>query len=375
MKVLYLIETLNLGGAEKALQTTLSAVKQRGKITPIVCCLFEEGPIAVALRALNIPVINIAMTSPYNWRRGIFGLIKVIKENKVDLVHTHLFYANIYGRIAAWLSGRKPVVTTLHNPDYTYEDNGRISFKIRKLIDKCTGRLINRYFIAVSHAVKQDYQKHMGFKNINVLYNNIDAGKFNIDSQLGVPTERKALGLCEKDFVLLNIGRLHPQKGQIYLLEAMEILIKTNKHFKLLIVGTGYLRESLSEEIKKRELTSNVFLLGEREDVPRLMQISDVFVFPSIYEAFGVVVTEAMAMEKIIIVSDIEGLREVVGDEGVYVKPKDAKALTEAIIDIHKNPEAYAHKKKAAKERVFKLFNAADTVSSKLEEVYSEYAR
>jgi len=374
MKILHLIETLGLGGAEKTLYTTLNAMNRQKRSESMVCCLFKGGPIASSFEQIGIPVFNIDMNGPYDWRKGIFKLAVIVKENKIDIIHTHLFYANVYGRVAGWLSGVKIIITTLHNPDYTYEDNGRISFKVHKLIDKCTGRMFNRSFLAVSHAVKKDYEKHMGFKNIDVLYNSIDLQEFKNNPLLDIQVERKILGLDKDDFVLLNIGRLHYQKGHTYLLEAMRILIEKDLRFKLLIAGAGRLREKLSDEIKKKGLSKNVFLLGERKDVVRLLQLSDAFVFPSIYEAFGVSVVEAMAMEKIVVVSDIEGLREVVGTAGIYVKPKDSRSIIEAILDVSKNPKAYDVMKKEASRRVFDLFNIEKN-TDKLEKVYLECIR
>jgi len=371
MKILHLIETLKLGGAEKALYTSIKAINERKRFESIVCCLFEKGHIASNLEQIAVPVFNINMNSPYDWFKGIFGLVRIIKKNKVNIIHTHLFYANIYGRIAGWLSGVKVIVTTLHNPDYTYEDNGRFSFKMRKLIDKYTGKLFNRRFIAVSNAVKKDYLKHIGFKNIDVLYNSIDPEELKIDPLLDIQAEREIIGLDKDDFVLLNIGRLHHQKGQIYLLEAMKILVEKDPRFKLLIVGTGPLREKLLEDIERNQLTKNIFLLGERKDVVKLIQLSDVFVFPSIYEAFGVVVAEAMAMERIVVASDIEGLREVGGPAGIYIRAKDSRGMAEKILDISKNPRVYDTMKKEASHRAFDLFSVEKNVG-KLEEIYLE---
>ena len=371
VRILHLIETLKLGGAEKALYTVLSAMDKHKRFESMVCCLFEDGPIASRLEQLKIPVYNLHMKSPYDWRKGVFRLAEIIKENKIDIVHTHLFYANVYGRIAGCLSGVKTIITTLHNPDYTYEDNGRFSFKARKLIDKYTGRMFNRRFIAVSQSVKDDYQKHMGLKDIDVLYNSIDFKELKINPSLDIQAERKALGLEKEDFVLLNIGRLHNQKGQIYLLEAMKILTKENARFKLLIVGAGPLRQRLSDEIAKNGLTKNVFLLGEREDIVKLFQLSDVFVFPSIYEAFGVVAAEAMAMEKIVVVSDIDGLREVVGPAGVYVKCRDSRGIADSVRKIFNRPADYNEMKKEAGRRALDLFSVENN-AGKLEKVYLE---
>ena len=217
LKVLYIIETLTMGGAEKLLAYILRNM-DKNKFHPEVICLFNKMDIKEDLLSAGIPVFCLNLKSGYQWWRAIFKLYWIIKKGKFDIVHTHLYFANIYGRVAAKLAGVDTIISTLHNPDYTYEDNGKWTYKIRKAIDKYTGEFCNSGFIAVSEHVKRDFEKHLNLKNIRVIYNCIDISRFGRMDIEGVAKKRYELGLAEDDFVLLNIGRLHPQKGQLYLI-------------------------------------------------------------------------------------------------------------------------------------------------------------
>lgn len=368
--VLHLIETLAKGGAERLLVSTLKHI-DRDRFNPMVACLFDMLDFQKDLENLGIPVFRLSMKNRFDWRRGICKLAKIIKKNKVDIVHTHLFHANIYGRIASLFSPAKTIVTTLHNKDYTYEDNGRLSFKLRKYIDGYTGRCLNSKFIAVSNAVKEDFEKHLGFKDITVIYNGVDPEDFSIR---GDSTKvRQEFGLTLKDFVLVNIGRMHPQKGQIYLIEALAIARRISEDIKLIIVGEGPLEEGLKKRAEELGLANSVLFIGRRNDIPGIIHMSDLLMCSSVYEGISIVVLEAMICAKPIIATDIDGMNEIIthGKEGIIVKPRNAKQLAEAIIYLMKDCNLKNRLGDNAKIRALRDFNISKNVKL-FEDTYSE---
>lgn len=374
LKILYLCEHLNIGGAEQLLLTTLKHL-DRTKFLPIVYCIGEKGEIGKEIGETGIDVRALNKKRYLYNLTVLYELLRVFLREKPDIVHTNLYMANIYGRVVSRLAGIKTVITTLHNPDYSYEDNGRWTFKIRKAMDKYTGQLCNKAFIAVSNYIKKDFERHLGFKNVVVIYNSIDTSLFSKNDSRAIKSKRCELGIADDDIVLLNVGRLHPQKGQIYLIEAFNLICKNSRRFKLIISGKGAIENELKNRVNALGLKERVIFLKDRRDIPQIMNICDIFVFPSLYEGFGIVLVEAMASGLPIIASDIEALSEIVrnGVDGLLVKSGNYEKLAQAICSLSTDKERIAYFARNAKERACELFDIKHNIRS-LENVYQELA-
>jgi glycosyltransferase involved in cell wall biosynthesis len=341
--IAHVIETVELGGAEKLLLSVARNLN-KGEFTMIVVHLSGGGALKGEFEKCGVRVFDLSLKRQGDMAGAVAALRTIFLENKIDIVHTHLFYANIYGRIAAKLAGVRHVLTTLHNPDYSYEDNGRITYKIRKAVDGYSGRLCNSGFLAVSGFVKADFEKNLGFKNIEVLHNAIESGLYG-----GLAAEERAhkrleLGAGSADILILNIGRLHPQKGQGYLLRAFHAIKQAGGAgaLKLVIVGRGGMEDRLKNTARELGLTGQVLFLRDRTDIPALLQACDMFVLPSDYEGFGMALVEAMAAGLPVIASDIDTLREIVDDkvDGILVRKSDPGALADAILALIRDRDA-----------------------------------
>jgi len=372
--VLHVIETLESGGAEGLLVRILKNI-DKNKFSPKVVCLFNRMDLKDELDKAGIAVFCIYMKNPYEWWKAIISLYKLIKREKIDIIHTHLFFANIYGRIAAKLGGVKSIITTLHNPDYTYEDNGKWTYKFRKFIDKYTGRICNDYFVAVSNFVKKDFEKNMGFKNINVIYNCIDLSKFIQKDRVLSNNKRGEFGFKEDDMILLNIGRLHRQKGQLCLIEAFKLVSTHNDMCRLIIIGKGNMESELKNKVKESGLKDKVMFIKDRDDIPDIMNACDIFIFPSMYEGFGIALIEAMASGLAVIASDIETLREIIDNNsnGVLIEKENHIKLAEAIFKLIKNDNFRFSLGNTARKMAFEKFNLERYVE-KLEALYIKKA-
>lgn len=365
IKVLHLIETLGRGGAEGLITRALTNM-DRNIFSPMVVYLFGESDMKKELDNGGIPVICLGMKSAYNCWRALLNLYSIMKREKFDIVHTHLFFANLYGRLAAGTAGVPIIATTLHNPDYTYEDNGRISYRIRRFIDGYSGRRYNKIFFAVSNFVKQDFQKNFGFKNIEVLYNCVDSTKFSALERPSINGKRSEFGINDDETVILNIGRLHPQKDQKGIIEAFDIIHKRIQKCKLVIIGKGSMEEELKGEVIRLGLKDNVIFLKDREDVPQIMHCCDIFVSFSAYEGFCISLVEAMASGMPIVASDIGTFREIIRDnfDGVMVKRRNIEGLSESIIALIKDRERSKFLGKNAQRRAAEMFNINDHVTN-----------
>jgi L-malate glycosyltransferase len=335
--VLNVIETLGLGGAEQLLVTTHRYL-DRSRFEPAVACLFGPNPLAEDLQNLDVPVYELGLSGPLDLLRGILHLRRLIREERFEIVHTHLYYANVAGRFAAW--GRARVVTTLHNADYTHEDPGTLVFRGKKLLDRFTGKLINEALLAVSDEVRRDFTQQLGFLGIQVIPNYIDVETFQAKlERLDRQTIRREWGVGEGDVVLLNVGRLHPQKGQDILIEAFARARQEVPELLLLLLGGGKLREGLEEKTRAMGLGAAVRFNAPVGDVTLYYKVADVFVFPSRYEAFGIALLEAMAAGLPVVASKTGGIPELATEEAALLVPVgDVNGLATALVSLAMDP-------------------------------------
>ena len=372
IKILHIIETLGCGGAEKLLKYSLKNI-DKNKFSVKVVCLSKPLNLKKELEDIGIPVFCLDLKNLHYFGPVIVRLTMLLIKEKPDAIHTHLFFPSVYGRIAAMITGVKTVITSLHNPDYTYENNGRWTYKFRKIIDKYTSRLCNNYFIAVSDFVKKDFEKQLGFKNVRVLYNCVDSPIFNRSDDAAAGSKREELGFNKDDFIILNIGRLHPQKGQVCLIDAFSLVHKSNNKSRLIIIGSGYLENDLRDKARRLNLDKKIIFLKDRKDIPAILRISDVFVFPSFYEGFGIALVEAMASGLPVIASKIDSLKEIVDDgvNGILVETNDHVKLAAIVSDLMRDAELRRYLGSNAMEKAVKLFDSAEH-TKKLENIYQE---
>lgn len=170
---------------------------------------------------------------------------------------------------------------------------------------------------------------------ISVVYTGIEPGRFAPDVDARRVT-RQELGWTEEEVVVGTIGRLMPDKGLMFLLDAAAAIVGTFPRVHFLIVGEGPQRAELERRIRGLNLADRVRLTGFREDVPRLLQTMDVFVLASLAEALPIALLEAMAAARPVVATDVGGVREAVvdGETGFIVPPRDAEALARATLSL-----------------------------------------
>jgi glycosyltransferase involved in cell wall biosynthesis len=325
-RVAHVIETLGVGGAE-VLLTDIVARLDSSRFRSRVFALDAPDNLRGRLESRGVEVEILGIPPRRRPAASALALSRALRLFAPDVVHTHLYFANVLGRLASYWIGAPPVVTTLHNPDYTYEAKRTPLFWLRKLLDRTTGRR-NAVLIAVSHAVAQDFRRHMGWRHITVVPNGVDVDRF-------APGPRDdSIDLWPPGAPrLLSIGRLHAQKGHGVLLDALSELRAKGLSPPLLVAGTGPLLQDLESLCARYGLADRVRFIGVREDVVGFLRSTDVFVFPSLYEAVGVALLEAMACGCAVIASRTGGIAEVVEDgrSGLLVPPGDPQALASAL--------------------------------------------
>ncbi len=348
VNVLYIIWSLALGGAERVV-INLAKGLDRVRFNPVVCCLNDEGQFAGELKSEGIKVIALNKQGKFDVSI-INKLVKVIKENNISIVNTHLWGANFWGRIAARKAGVPVIIATEHNSD-TWKT--WLHFILDRWISGFTDKII-----AVSASVRDFYvSSGITAEKIEVIYNGIDAADFK-------PKNSK------EETVLAIIGRLVEQKGHRYLFEALNALNGQHK-IKLLVVGDGPLKDSLHDIVSNLRLEDRIVFTGFRKDVPELLKKIDVLVMPSLREGLPIIALEAMAAGVPVVATKVGGIPELItdGKTGVLVEPRNPKALEDGIIRIIDDANLMNEIIHNARKRVEEEFNV-NTMAGKTQLLY-----
>ncbi|MDW8305255.1 MAG: glycosyltransferase [Acidobacteriota bacterium] len=262
------------------------------------------------------------------------------------MIHSWLYDANIVSRLAKlFYPCKAPILTSLQCPDYdpeTIKSSNWNSKKILalKLIDKITAVLTNPYFVACSYSTKDSYQKHYGLRKEKavVIYNSYDETRLKTCAE-EIQKLREEIRLAQESFVFLSVGRLSPQKNHENLIKAFaKLLEQTDKRkLVLLIAGVGNLEENLKELTKGLGIEEKVLFLGRRSDIGALLEIADVFVFPSFFEGLPIALIEAMSKGVPCVVSRISVFEEIVedGKSAIFVDPNSPEEIKEAMLKLY----------------------------------------
>jgi glycosyltransferase involved in cell wall biosynthesis len=335
--VLFVINGLGTGGAERSLAEMLPGMASAGVASTIACLIRRAEGVEEEVRRQGFDVRILEGDGFLSRARA---LRRLIAAKRPHLVHTAIFESDLAGRLAA-VGTSVPVLSSLvsmpYDPIRRRDPNVRaVSLGAARLIDGWTGRHMTAHFHANSHAVKRAAMAslHIRPDRITVVERGRDRARLGDPGGERRRRVRAGLGLREDHEVLVNVGRREYAKGQRYVLEALSLLIGDRPRLRLLIAGrSGRQAEQLSRITGQLALGERVEFLGHRADVPDLLAAADVFVFPSLYEGLPGVLIEAMALGLPIVASDLEAIREVVevGRSALLVPPGDPEALALAI--------------------------------------------
>lgn len=317
--VVHLIDELPPDGAERLVVDILRYPNPRFRYA--VGCIIRGGILEDELRAMGIPVIVFG-------RRGrldfglIFRLARWMRREHVRVLHTHLFTADTYGRIAARIARVPAIFCTVHNIVNPWK--GRIHSAIDWLLARLSTRVIG-CTDEVAEVLKT--RDHLPAMRVVAIRNGIDLRRFQSISGAGV---REEFGIPPDRLLLAVIGRLHPQKAHLDLLQVFASLEpEIRKKFACLIVGDGDLRQMLEEETARLGLQDQVIFTGLRRDVPRLLCALDLFVMSSRWEGLPIALLEAMACGVAPLSTAVGGVPDVIEDgvNGILVAVGDASAM------------------------------------------------
>jgi glycosyltransferase involved in cell wall biosynthesis len=370
VKVVRLITGLEIGGAELGLLESLCHF-DRKRFQFVVGCLYNNGSVGRQIEGLGIRVFDMRMRS-FGDPAGLLRLWRFLRAERPDILHTHLFRANVWGRLLG-RALRVPVIISHEHSVTRGRIEGRRRTWLLSAIDAGTARCCDK-IIAVSEAVKKCLvENSIPGEKVEVVLNSIDTSVFA--TAAGGAAIRGEFGLQGAALVTI-VARLAAGKNHALLLEAFRLLHVRRAEARLLIVGSGPLESALRAQAESMA-PGAVKFAGTRTDIPAIMAASDVVVLCSERETFGRVLVEAMASAKPVIGTAVDGIPEVIADgqTGILVAPGDCSALAAAMETLLADRELATRMGRAGQARARELFDIRRSVE-RCQTMYSElYAK
>lgn len=365
-RVLHLITRLPIGGAERMLLGVLRNLDAT-RFESIVCCIQDRGELADEVESLGIPVHALGLMERGGFDRQVVpALRRLIREQKVELVHSHLYHANLYGRLAAWRE-HIPIIASVHN---TYTRHKWHRHLINRLLARLTFRIT-----AGSADVERDILNHdrVAPEKVVRLPNSIDLDR--VATSLSPAAAKQQLGFGPTDLVIATVGRMEEQKGHAFLLDAFAVLRQRPEldgmPLRLLVVGDGRLKAATKQRATELRIAGACRFPGSIKDLADIYRAIDVFVMPSLWEGLSLAMLEAMAADLPMVATDVGGARDVLGDgvRGMLVPPGDAGALAQATCGLLVDAERRTAMAESGSRHVRENYSVA-ALSRQLAELY-----
>jgi glycosyltransferase involved in cell wall biosynthesis len=364
-KVLWLIKGLGLGGAEKLLALAAPHLDRNRYEYQVAFLLPWKTALVAELEATGIPVT--CLNHRVNWDlRVISRIARLLQREQIDILHAHLPYTGIVGRIAAQLAGTPHVMYTEHNVQERYHPLTRVLHQATLGLCDLT--------IAVSDEVRRSLLASPLVRRapIRTILNGVDVdgtadlarNSADVRQEFGIAADRPIVGV-------VNVFRA--QKRLDVWIQAARKIAEAEPLVSFMVVGDGPLRPSIEAQALKEGLQGRIHFPGLRRDALRLMAAFDVFMLASEYEGLPVAVLEAMALGRAVVATHVGGLPSAIndGEHGILVPPGNPDALASSVIDLLRNDDLRRGLGSAARERVRRNFSLSQMVSA-MEQAYTD---
>lgn len=352
MKITQFILTLGFGGAEAVVRDYALKLKKRGHdITVVVLLPFLNNANEQKLISNGIKLHSIyeeifllkkqnvflkAIRKPFRTLKVKNWIRKYFSNEKPDIFHIHLGLLKFIP-IGLCSSFNTKVFFTCHNEaDYYFGNSNSVEFKsAKKLIEKDAMQIF-----ALHSRMKNELNTIFNINTTEVLNNPIDLSSF-AETNTSVQSIKASLGFSENDFIIGHIGRFVAQKNHEFLIDIFDALLKQRPNAKLLLIGDGPLKEHIEAKSKVLGIYDKIRFTGLRSDIPDLLSIIDIFLFPSKFEGISIAFLEAQSKCKILIASKNVSTDSAVTDKVCFI------GLDESLdvwVDAIINPSQYLSK-------------------------------
>ncbi|MDD5691201.1 MAG: glycosyltransferase family 4 protein [Candidatus Omnitrophica bacterium] len=347
INLLYVITKLELGGAQKQL---LSLVRQLDKerFNPYIITAYDGLLIEAAKNIPGLRLIRCKFLEreirPAKDILALFFIYRFIRNNSIDIVHTHSSKAGILGRLAAKASGVKTIIHTVHGWSFHGYQSCLAYYFYLFLENICA--CFSSAIIVVSQWDKKRAAQQLICRQdkCELIRYAIDYKEFKNNTEAAYQV-RKEFALSGEDLIIGMVACFKPQKAPLDFIRLANAVKGRFPNTKFILVGDGVMRKEICTLISKLNLKEQVILTGWRNDVASILSCLDIFVLTSLWEGLPIAVLEAMAMGVPVVATDTGGVSEVVlqGKTGYLAKPHDINTLQKRLEELLMKP--YLRKK------------------------------
>jgi glycosyltransferase involved in cell wall biosynthesis len=368
IKVLQAIRQGLIGGGESHVLSLVAALDKE-EFEPVVLS-FTDGPMITRLKEMEVRNFVIPSPRPFDvssWKK----VGALIESEEIDIVHAHGSRAASNLFFPAKLC-KRPLLYTIHGWSF-HDDHSYLQKQMRIWSERLiTGGTAGN--ISVSDSNRETGVRVLRKFRSKVINNGIDLDHFNPDRVW--PDVREELGIPAGHTLVGYIARITKQKDPLGLLKAFKYVLDACSNITLLVVGEGDMKEEMIALAKSLEIDNHVVFLPFRQDIPALLKAIDIFCLPSLWEGLPIGLLEAMAMRKAVVVTAVDGCREVVQDRknGLIIPVGDPILLAEAIVTLHINIPLREHLQQQASETVavnYSVEGMASQVAALYHDVYN----
>lgn len=336
IKVIHLASSAGIAGGERYL---LDLIRFASRDIQHFVILPQRGPFERWLCQSEIAYAIVNVNRKLSLR-AFSNLISRLRRIQGHILHTHGYRSNFYGRLGAIACGLKNVCT-VHVSLFDYLDTPRLLRYGYMFSERLMAFKTSR-FICVSQAIRDDMLK-LGLvdRKLCLIPNGVDLDRFYarpVSAQ-----KLKVIGLNKNGPVIGTVGRMVPEKGQIYLIDALKFIKTSWPDLKCVFIGAGPLRDQLIKRASELGVLEMCRFCGEHADIENIYPLFDIFVLPSLREPFGLALLEAMASGIPVIATSSGGPMDFIDQNinGCVVPPQDSCQLAQKIDDLLKDrPQA-----------------------------------
>lgn len=364
-RILHVLDSFDLGGAQEVVANLL-ACADRDTFELEVASMHRHGVYSDRFRVLGAPTHSL---SPHKLLPlYVPNLLNLLRRGHFDIVHTHLTASNLIAKPLAALA-RTPI---LINHDHA-NDASRRDRKVLCAADRWANQF-STHICAVSQSTRHFLveEEHVGPARVTVVHNGIDLGRF-VPGQVSTEEARRSFGLPTEGFCLAGVGRLTRQKNFSLLLETAALLRRQRSDFFIALAGTGPLEADLRQQSTALGLDDIVHFLGHVADTSRLYPAMDMLVMPSLFEGLPMVLLEAMAMRIPLVAAAVDGVAEIVQNdgEGLLISQWNAEEYSRAIHALLDDPARRQRLTSSAQTKVHDHFSR-EAMTQNIEAIYKK---
>ena len=353
------------GGLEQQAYEMTAHLQRRGHHVWLACCTGSR--LEHEAKQGGVTVLPYDVTG-YVHPRICWGISRFLRSRHIDIIHCQLS-KDIATLVPAMLLSHcgTPIILSKRVGSYISK---------KDLFHRFTHRYVSKV-LAISEVIHKNVLDTTPTppERVMTLHDAIDTDVFS-PLRVRRSVVRKGLGFSDRNLIIGMVGRFSPGKGHEELLEAARILRGMHPEVRYLVVGEAshgeeHYEKRIHQLARQLGVDDLIVFTGFRKDIPEIMSAFDIFAFPSHAESFGVALIEAMAMERAVVSTNCDGVLDiVVGEEtGIYIRPRRASELADALARLIKDPLLRERMGKAGRQRVLALFDRRKQMQ-KLEEIY-----